>query len=1233
MSKASGDDLASLYSVYLKPTSGGTAARGARGNGAAWSSTDSSLSDSCTAIDISSDNIHDVANYETGGERKEETVGDQQQEREGEATWERNEREEKDEEDEAQEEGEGYVTAEEWDSGGEEGEESGGEEEEFGIEFGRKMEVFAYKKVARRVKPVATTLPEEFRIVRREIKDALVGMPVLPTHPPDFEPQGRYTAERREDLNVREGGFLWEEEAKLVDWIVGAHNQVFAWEETEKGRLKEEYFAPVVIPTIEHVPWVLKNIPIPPGIYDQVVKIIKDKIASGVYEPTSSSYRSRWFCVVKKDGKSLRLVHDLQPLNAVTIKDSAVPPFIEQLAESFGGRACYGALDLFVAFDQRSLDVRSRDLTSFQSPLGALRLTSVPMGWTNAMQIVHGDVTFILRDEIPDVTIPFVDDAAAKGPKTRYELEGGGYETIPENSGIRRFVWEHLQNMNRILQRMGAAGGTFSGKKAFMCVPDIIVLGHKCTYEGRMPDDSKVQKIRDWPSCKTVSDVRAFLGTMGLVRIFVKDFAKIAKPLTRLTKRDVDFEWGEEEEEAMRRLKEALISSPALLPIDYESDRQVILAVDSSIIGVGYILLQLDEKKRRRPSRFGSITWNERESNYSQPKVELYGLFRALRAVRIHIIGVKQLVVEVDARYIKGMLNNPDIQPNATINRWIAGILLFDFKLVHVPGEKHSGADGLSRRRRAAEDPDEEDDFEEWVDKACGFTVLSCNSRERREPRDGSEGRAEERLLCLLAGPSEQEGDEAELPRTDAAEARDLELESIMEYLEDLQVPGGLTDRQVKRFVRRASDFYLSGGKLWRRGKDGLPKRVILDRGRRLQLLREAHDDLGHKGVYTVRMRLLERFWWPYLEYDVKWYVGTCHACQVRSTRRLKIPPTVPLPLGFFKKLHVDTFHLPSSGGFKMAVHGRCSLSSYPEGRRLRKENGTALGKFLYEDVLCRWGAVSEIVTDNGTPFVAALDWLGKKYGIKHITISPYNSQANGIVERKHFDVREALMKACDGEESRWSTVWDAVLWAERVTIQKSTGMSPYKIVHGVEPVLPFDLAEGTYLGAEPTGMVSPEELIGRRARQLLKRREDLAEVHRKVLAARYKSIKAFIKRNQHVIKDYDFQRGDLVLVRNSQIETEHNRKAKPRYNGPMVVVRRTEGGSYILAELDGSVSRYRYAAFRVVPYNARRRISIDLSEFEEWPEYLPDENEGLEERFTPDEEEEGESEGEDDAA
>jgi hypothetical protein len=201
---------------------------------------------------------------------------------------------------------------------------------------------------------------------------------------------------------------------------------------------------PLSIPTIEHVLWVLRNIPIPPRIYQKVIDIIKDKIASGVYEDSNASYRSRWFCVPKKDRKSLRLVHDLQPLNQVTIRDAAVPLVTGPYVESFGARACYGILDLFVSYDQQTIDKRSWDLTTFQTPLGTKRLTRIPMGYTNAMQIMHGDVTFTLQEEIPHVTIPFVDDVPVKGPTTRYETPDGNYETIPENPGICRFVWEHL---------------------------------------------------------------------------------------------------------------------------------------------------------------------------------------------------------------------------------------------------------------------------------------------------------------------------------------------------------------------------------------------------------------------------------------------------------------------------------------------------------------------------------------------------------------------------------------------------------------------------------------------------------------------------------------------------------------------------------------------------------------------------------------------------------------------
>ena len=96
----------------------------------------------------------------------------------------------------------------------------------------------------------------------------------------------------------------------------------------------------------------------------------KTKIDAGVYERSNSSYRSRWFTVLKKGGK-LRIVHSLEPLNTVTIQHSGVPPLTEQLAEHFAGCACGGILDLYVGYDERTLDERSRDYTTFQTPFGA----------------------------------------------------------------------------------------------------------------------------------------------------------------------------------------------------------------------------------------------------------------------------------------------------------------------------------------------------------------------------------------------------------------------------------------------------------------------------------------------------------------------------------------------------------------------------------------------------------------------------------------------------------------------------------------------------------------------------------------------------------------------------------------------------------------------------------------------------------------------------------------------
>ena len=284
---------------------------------------------------------------------------------------------------------------------------------------------------------------------------------------------------------------------------------------------------------------------------------------------------------------------------------------------------------------------------------------------------------------------------------------------------------------------------------------------------------------------------------------------------------------------------------------------------------------------------------------------------------------------------------------------------------------------------------------------------------------------------------------------------------------------------------------------------------------------------------------------------------------------------------------------MPLTSGFRYIVQARCSLTAWPEWRALRTETGRTLGTFIFEEILCRWGAVEQIVMDNGTAYVAALDWLSSRYGIRHIHILAYNSRANGIVERQHRTIRDSLVKACNGNTTRWPAVTPFIFWADRATTRKATGYSPFYMVHGVEPILPFDITLATFLVPNLVKPLTTDDLIATRAQQLEKRQDNLALIHDCIIKSRFASAQQFERQHQYTIRDHTFMPGALVLIRNPGAELD---KTKPRYYGPMVVVRRTRNGAYCLAELDGVVSKLRYAAFQLIPYHARSPSFIPVT-------------------------------------
>ena len=285
------------------------------------------------------------------------------------------------------------------------------------------------------------------------------------------------------------------------------------------------------------------------------------------------------------------------------------------------------------------------------------------------------------------------------------------------------------------------------------------------------------------------------------------------------------------------------------------------------------------------------------------------------------------------------------------------------------------------------------------------------------------------------------------------------ESQRIARYLMMLCKPEGMSRAEFRAFKRRALWYAVMDKQLYFTGSKNIPSRIVVDLlKKRTQILKELHDECGHKGRESTYRKVANRYYWETCYQDTKAFIASCKRCQFRDPRRQEeaLHPTWTSVM--FEKIGLDVVHMPSCNGKNYLVIARDDLSGWLEARALASATSEAVAKFIWEDIMCCHGCFSHLVIDGGLENKKHVAEFVKWYGIDHVQVSAYHPQANGMVEQGHKPIVEALSCMMDGGIGNWVTNLPAVLLAEWTMVHQPTGQMPFYVVYGREAVLPVEL-------------------------------------------------------------------------------------------------------------------------------------------------------------------------------
>ncbi|KAD5802337.1 hypothetical protein E3N88_13697 [Mikania micrantha] len=359
---------------------------------------------------------------------------------------------------------------------------------------------------------------------------------------------------------------------------------------------------------------------------------------------------------------------DYRELNKLTIKNRYPLPRIDDLFDQLQGATYFSKIDLRSGYHQLRVHEDDVPKTAFRTRYGHYEFLVMPFGLTNAPAVFMDLMNRVCRPYLDEFVIVFIDDILI----------------------YSRSQHEHAQHLKLILELLAREKLYAKFSKCEFWLREVQFLGHVVNQNGIQVDSSKIKAVEQWETPRTPTEIRQFLGLAGYYRRFIKNFSKIALPLTTLTQKNQQFIWGSQQEEAFQLLKHKLCNAPILaLP---EGIDNFTVYCDASSQGLGCVLMQND-----KVIAYASRQLKIHEKNYTTHDLELGAVVFALKIWRHYLYGTKCMIY-TDHKSLQHILDQKML--NMRQRRWVELLNDYDCEIRYHPGKANVVADALSRKER-----------------------------------------------------------------------------------------------------------------------------------------------------------------------------------------------------------------------------------------------------------------------------------------------------------------------------------------------------------------------------------------------------------------------------------------------------------------------------------------------------------------------------------------------------